>query len=207
MHREVIMRKSLLAASVSIAALGLSSSGPTSAQSDADQQLGNVHFETSCNDVAQRRFDRAMRYQHSFWYAAAKEIFEEVAKADPECGMAHWGVAMTLLNNPHLPIPAANLAPGLAAIEKAKAVGAKTERERDYIDALALMYVDHDKLNQGQRARLFLVAMEKLAAKYPKDDEAQIAYAITLNTSASPADKTYSQQTKGVAILEPRSEE
>lgn len=200
------MRKSLLAASVSsIAALGLSSSGPTSAQSDADQQLGNVHFETSCNDVAQRRFDRAMRYQHSFWYAAAKEIFEDVAKADPECGMAHWGVALSLLNNPHAAIPVANLAPGLAAIQKAKAVGAKTERERDYIDALMLMYVDHDKLSHTQRIRAFLGAMEKLAAKYPKDDEAQIAYAITLNTSASPADKTYAQQTKGAAILEPIS--
>jgi predicted Zn-dependent protease len=199
------MRKSLLAASVSIAALGLSSSGPTSAQSEADQQLGNVHFETSCNEVAQRRFDRAMRYQHSYWYDAAKEIFADVAKADPECGMAHWGVALSLLSNPHGAIPAPNLAPGLAAIQKAKAVGAKTEREREYIDALTLMYVDYDKLTHTQRIRSFLKAMETLAAKYPKDDEAQIAYAITLNTSASAADKTYAQQIKGAAILEPIS--
>ena len=199
------MRKFAIVGTACAATLLLSSAAPIMAQSDSDQQLGNVHFETSCNEVAQRRFDRAMRYQHSFWYNAAKEIFEEAAKADPECGIAYWGVAMTLLNNPHLPIPASNLAPGLASIQKAKAVGAKTERERDYIDALDLMYVDHDKLSHGQRARLFLAAMEKLAAKYPKDDEAQIAYAITLNTSASPADKTYAQQTKGAAILEPIS--
>ena len=77
MHREVIMRKSLLVAGVSIAALALSSSRPNAAQSDADQQLGNVHFKTSCNEVAQRRFDRAMRYQHSYWYLQAKEVFEE----------------------------------------------------------------------------------------------------------------------------------
>ena len=83
------------------------------------------------------------------------------------------------------PIPAPNLAPGLAAIQKAKAIGAKTERERDYIDALTLMYADYDKLSHTQRIRAFLDAMEKLAAKYPNDDEAQIAYAITLNTSAS----------------------
>src|SRR6185503_13369363 len=112
-----------------------------------------------------------MRYQHSFWYNAAKEIFEDAAKADPACGMAHWGVALTFLDNPHLAVPAAKLPLGLAAIQKAKAVGAKTERERDYIDALTLMYVDYDKLNQGQRAKLFLAAMEQLAAKYPKDDE------------------------------------
>src|SRR6476620_1791020 len=200
------MRKSLLTATAGLAVLALTSPGPTAAQSEADQQLGNVHFETSCNDVAQRRFNRAMRYQHSFWYSAAKEIFEDVAKADPECGMAYWGVALTLLNNPHAAIPAANLAPGLAAIQKAKQVGAKTERERDYIDALMLMYADYDKLTHTQRIRAFLGAEEKLAAKYPKDDEAQIAYAITLNTSASPADKTYAQQSKGAAILEPISQ-
>ena len=160
--------------------------GPTAAQSEADQQLGNVHFETSCNEVAQRRFDRAMRYQHSFWYSAAKEIFEEVAKADPN---AAWRIGASRCRFSTIRTPrsrAPNLAPGLAAIQKAKAVGAKTERERDYIDALTLMYVDHDKLSHSQRIRAFLGAMEKLAAKYPKDDEAQIAYAITLNTSASP---------------------
>src|SRR5256714_6783366 len=146
-----------------------------------------------------------MRLQNSFWYGAAKEIFEEVAQADPKCGMAHGGVALSLLNNPHAAIPAATLPLGLAAIQKAKEVGAKTERERDYIDALMLMYADYDKLTHTQRIRAFLGAMEKLAAKYPKDDEAQIAYAITLNTSASPADKTYAQQSKGAAILEPIS--
>ncbi len=204
-RREEVMRKSLFAASVSIAALGLSSPQPLVAQSGVDQQLGNVHFETSCNEVAQRRIDRAMRYQHSFWYSGGKEIFEEAANADPTCGIAYWGVALSLLNNPHSAIPIPNLPLGLAAIQKAKAVGAKTERERDYIDALMLMYADYDKLSHVQRIRSFLKAMETLAAKYPSDDEAQIAYAITLNTSASPADKTYSQQTKGAAILEPIS--
>jgi hypothetical protein len=196
------MRNTLLAA-ISISALTLSSSQSLVAQSDVNQQLGNVHFETSCNEVAQRRFDRAMRYQHSFWYAVAQELFEEAAKADAECGIAYWGVALSLLANPHGAIPTPNLAPGLAAIQKAKTIGAKTERERDFIDALTLMYVDYDKVPQSQRIRAYLGAMEKLATKYPSDDEAQIFYAITLNTSASPADKTYAQQLKGAAILEP----
>jgi hypothetical protein len=189
-------------ASLIVTAIGISPA-PLMAQDANDQQLGTVHFETSCNEVAQRRFDRGMRYQHSFWYKAARGIFEEVAKADAECGMAYWGIALTYLENPHGPIPQPNLAPGLAAIEKAKAVGAKTERERDYIDALALMYIDNDKLTHTQRIHSYLLAMEKLAAKYPNDDEAQIFYAITLNTSASPIDKTYAQQKKGAAILEP----
>ncbi|HKS65283.1 MAG TPA: hypothetical protein VJT13_26505 [Xanthobacteraceae bacterium] len=188
---------------VGVAALALLAPTPIGAQSEADKQLGNVHFATTCNETAQRRFDRAIRYQHSFWYRAAREVFEEAAKADDACAIAYWGVALCYLDNPHGPIPGPNVAPGLAAIQKAKAIGAKSERERDYIDALAVMYVDADKLTHTQRIRSYLQAMEKLAAKYPNDDEAQIAYAITLNTSASPADKTYAQQLKGAAILLP----
>src|ERR1700704_5212431 len=116
------MRKFLLTATAGLAALALTSPGPIAAQGEADQQLGNVSFETSCNTVAQRRFNRAMRYQHSFWYSAAKEIFEEVAQADRDRGMAYGGVALSLLNNPHAAIPAANLPIGLAAIQKAKEV-------------------------------------------------------------------------------------
>src|SRR6187455_1023523 len=197
------MRKSLLG--VSIAALAISASLPLLAQDDVDQQLGQVHFKTSCNEVAQRRFDRAMRYQHSYWYINAKEVFEEVIKADPTCAIAYWGIALTLMDNPHAAIPRPNLAPGLAAITMAKEIGARTDRERDYIDALMVMYADYDNIPHAQRMRALRDAQAKVAAKYPDDDEAQIAYAITLNTSADLNDKTYAQQTKGAAILEPIS--
>ena len=153
--------------------------------------------------MAQRRFDRAMRYQHSFWYRESKEIFEEALKADPECGIAYWGIALSLLNNPHNPTPAPNLPLGLAAIQKAKAVGAKTDRERDFIDALLVFYTDYDKIAHGARVQAYLKAMEALAQRYPADDEAQIFYAITLNVAASPNDKTYANQLKGATILEP----
>jgi hypothetical protein len=176
---------------------------PAITQESADQKLGTVHFATSCNETAQRRFDRAMRYQHSFWYTESREIYQDALKADPECAIAYWGIALAFLNNPHLQVPAPNLPLGLAAIEKAKAVGAKTERERDYIDALAVMYADYDKTAHQARVQSYLKAMEALAAKYPDDDEAQIFYAITLNVAASPADKTYANQLKGAAILEP----
>src|ERR687891_184142 len=114
------MRKSVVIAAAGAAAFTFGSSHPASTQNDLDQQLGSVHFKTSCNEVAQRRFDRGMRYQHSYWYLNAKEIFEEALKADPTCAMGQWGIALTLLDNPHGPIPRPNLAPGLAAIQKAK---------------------------------------------------------------------------------------
>ena len=171
-------------------------------QEETDQRLGTVHFDTSCNETAQRRFDRAMRYQHSFWYRESKEIFEEVLKADPECGIAYWGIAMSMLNNPHNPPPPANLPLGLAAIQKAKAVGAKTQRERDFIDALCVFYTDYDKVPHPVRVQAYLKAIEAVAQRYPQDDEAQLFYGITLNVAASPNDKTYSNQLKGAAILE-----
>src|SRR6266540_3002211 len=198
-----MIRSSSAVAIAATVAATLVSAQPTLAQDESDQRLGRVHFAIACNETAQRRFDRAMRYQHSVWYRQAKEIFEDVAKADPECGMAFWGIALTLLNNPHGAPPASNLPLGLAAIQKAMAIGAKTQRERDYIDALAVMYVDYDKIDHRSRVQAYLKAMEALAARYPEDDEAQIAYAITLNVAASPADKTYANQLKGAAILEP----
>src|SRR5882757_4914533 len=138
-----------------LAAAALTSlfAAPAPAVAEEAAQLGNVHFETSCNETAQRRFDRAMRYQHSFWYGAAREIFQEAARADAACGIAYWGIALSLLSNPHGPIPTPDLPTGLAAIEKAKAIGAKTERERDYIEALTLMYAGYDKLSHAQRIR------------------------------------------------------
>ena len=101
-----------------------------------------------------------------------------------------------------VPTPAKNLTDGAAAIAKAKAVGAKTQRERDYVDALSAMYADFDKVDRGARMQNYTKAMEQLAERYPKDDEAQIHYALALNTSASSADKTYANQLKGAAILE-----
>src|SRR5438105_13727156 len=197
----MIRSSSALALAAALAAM--STVFPASAQDESDQRLGTVHFATSCNDAAQRRFDRAMPYQHSFWYRQAKEIFEDAAKADSECGMAYWGVALTLLYKPQAPPPTENLPLGLAALQKGKAIGAKTQRERDYIDALLAFYADYDKIDHRTRVQSYLKAMDALAARYPDDDEAQIAYAITLNVAASPADKTYANQLKGAAILEP----
>src|SRR6516164_7609364 len=200
-----MIRASFAAATTIAATIAASISGgqPAFGQDESDQRLGRVHFETSCNEVAQRRFDRGMRYQHSFWYRESKAIFEEVLNADSECAIAYWGIALSLLYNPHAPPPPENLPLGLAALQKGKALGAKTERERDYIDALLAFYTDYDKIDHRSRVQAYLKAAESVAQRYPDDDEAQIEYAITLNVAASPADKTYANQLKGAAILEP----
>ena len=195
-----MLRSSLAAAFSAVLAAGIAQS--VAAQEAAEQRLGAVHFETSCNDAAQRRFDRGMRYQHSFWYRASKEIFEDTLKADPDCAIAYWGIATSLLLNPFGVPPAANLAEGLAAIQKAKAIGAKTPRENEFIGALGAFYADYDKLDHRTRVQAYLKAMEAVAQRYPQDDEAQIYYALALDVAASPADKTYANQLKAAAILE-----
>ena len=86
---------------LALATLGSISATPAARAEDVtDDQFGKVHFQTSCNEVAQRRFDRGMRYQHSFWYRPAQEVFGEALKADPDCAIAHWGIALGLLGNP-----------------------------------------------------------------------------------------------------------
>jgi hypothetical protein len=172
---------------------------PGVGQTGSHQHLGAVHFETSCNESAQAHFDRGMRYQHSFWYRESKESFEEALRADAECAIAYWGIAQSLLANPFNPTPQRNLVEGLAAIQQASRLGAKTPRETELITAIAAFYRHFDKLNQRTRAEAYAKAMEAVAGRYPSDDEVQIYYALALNMSASPTDKTYTNQLKAAA--------
>src|ERR1700704_2992968 len=95
---EAVMIKASLACTAAVTIAGtLSLALPGFGQEESDQRFGTVHFDTSCNEAAQRRFDRAMRYQHSFWYRESRGIFEDVIKADPQCGIAYWGIALSYL--------------------------------------------------------------------------------------------------------------
>src|SRR2546428_7602236 len=126
MERDAMIRSPAMTALAATVAAGLASAPPAFAQDESDQRLGTVHFTTSCNETAQRRFDRGMRYQHSFWYNASKDIFEDALKADPECGIAHLGIALSLLSNPHGPITTPHLPLRLVAIPKAREMGAQS---------------------------------------------------------------------------------
>src|SRR5258708_16484808 len=167
------------------------------------QDLGRVHFETSCTPQAQEKFDRGLAMVHSFFYPNSVQAFTEAAAGDPECAVAYWGIAISQRPNPLiLPLTEAALKNGLEAVEKGKAIGAKTERERDWLTAIELYYKDYDKVDQTQRGLAYEKAMERLAQKYPDDPEAAVFYALALNETAVPSDKTYAKQLKAGAILE-----
>ena len=169
----------------------------------AAQELGRVHFETSCTPQAQQKFDRGLAMVHSFVYPDSVAAFTEAAAADPECAIAYWGIAISHRPNPLImPLSAAILKNGLEAVEKGKAIGTKTERERDWLAAIELYYKDYDKVDQTTRGLAYEKAMEGLMQKYPDDPEAAIFYALALNETALPSDKTYANQVKAAAILE-----
>jgi hypothetical protein len=173
------------------------------AGAQAPERLGKVNFPTSCNPGVQTQFERAIALQHSFWFGEAIKSFNAVAQADPSCGIAHWGVAVASLGNPlgGAPTPR-GLQEGTAAIARAKAAGAKTQREQDYIAAIETYYKDADKVDHKTRALAYEKAMEALAQKYPADREAAIFYALALNITLNPNDKTYANQLKAASILE-----
>jgi len=169
----------------------------------AQEKVGTVHFATSCSAAVQSDFERAVAMLHSFWFSASTAAFTAVAQADPACGMAYWGVAMNLLGNPFAwPPSPKGLADGWAAVERAKAAVAKTQRERDYIAAIETFYKDADKVDHRTRAVAYRQAMEQLSARYPDDREAAVFYALALNATALPTDKTYADQLKAASILE-----
>jgi hypothetical protein len=166
-------------------------------------RLGTVHFATSCAPAVEKDFDRAVALLHSFWYSAAIQAFQDVAAKDPGCAMAHWGTAMSWWGNPFggFRSPKA-LEEGTAAVERATAANAKTERERDYIGAVALVFKDAGTVDQRTRTVAYEKAMEQVAAKHPEDREARVFYALSLGQTAPPTDKTYANLLKSAGILE-----
>jgi len=166
------------------------------------EKFGTVHFPVSCSPAAQQQFERAVAMLHSFWYEESVKAFTAVTATDSTCAMGFWGVAMSLYYPLWYPPSEPTLKKGWTAVEKAKAAGAKTPRERDYIVAIEVFYKDADKLDHRTRALAYEKAMEQVYVRYPKDREAAVFYALALDATAAPTDKTYANQLKAASILE-----
>jgi tetratricopeptide (TPR) repeat protein len=173
------------------------------------EKLGKVHFATSCNDVAQKEFNRAVALLHSFQFGRAIEGFNAVLGKDATCGIAYWGIALSDWSNPFAPgaKDKSQLQAGHESAERGKTVGAKTERERAFLAAVSKLYSDYENTPQQTRLIDYRDAMGEVAAKYPEDHEAQIFYALAVTASEDPADKTYAGRLKAGAILEKLFEE
>jgi tetratricopeptide (TPR) repeat protein len=168
-----------------------------------EEEVGSVHFVTSCSKSIAVSFNRAVALLHSFQYEQARQAFVEISTQDPKCAMALWGVAMShyhgLWDN-------GDLAAGREALRKAQAVAIAnpetTAGEKAYIEALAEIYREDGK-DKSAHAVAFEQKMGVVQAAYPDDSEAAIFHALTLAITAPKTDKTYANQRKCGEILEP----
>lgn len=156
-----------------------------------ESQLGSVHFPISCDARVQKEFERGVALLHSFAFETAQATFRQVAKDDPSCAMAHWGIAATF--NRWAGPDGKQQKQAKDEIRIAKSLHAKTARERDYIAAETAVYARHGN---------YLKAMEKVYRRYPEDHEAAAFYALALESSDPDNDPTHEQRKKAAAILE-----
>ena len=166
-------------------------------------EFGKVHFKISCSPSAQQQFDRGVAMLHSFFYPETEKAFRAIAQQEPSCAMAYWGIAISQRPNPlTAPFAPALLRQGLEAIEKARASATTAEREREWIEALALFFRDHDTVDQQTRSARYEAAMKRLYDRNPRDPEAAAFYALALLEAVDLNDKKYSKQLRAAEILE-----
>ena len=167
------------------------------------ERLGEVSFATTCQSAVQPGFTRAVALLHSFWFSEGEKAFRAVLAQDPDCAVANWGIAAILIGNTF----AGGATPedarkAVEAIERGRATGARTERERMYIDAVAEYWQDYAGRSHGARMQALANAFEQVARRFPQDDEAQIFHAIYLTATQSPTDPGFAATLKAAAILE-----
>jgi tetratricopeptide (TPR) repeat protein len=170
----------------------------------APEKLGKVSFPISCQPSVQEQFNRGIALLHSFAYADAEITFQNVAKRDPQCAIAHWAQAMTYFHQLwEPPIPPAKLSAAQKEIQLAQQIKTSSQRERQFIAALSLIYQNADTVPYRTRSLNYTSAMDDLASANPKDVESQVFYALALLATAPPTDKTHANQKKAAALLEP----
>jgi len=168
-----------------------------------ETQLGTVHFPVSCSAGVQKPFARGVALLHSFWYEEAEKEFEDIAKDDPQCAMAHWGIAMSIWHQLWNEPDAKVIARGLSEANTGEKLAAKaTPREQLYLAAIKAFYSSSGKLDHAARARAYSDAMKKVYESYPEDHEAATFYALSLLASEPHHDETFANRKQAAAILE-----
>jgi tetratricopeptide (TPR) repeat protein len=189
-------------AAACVLAVPLSQDGLASAPVGADERLGTVSFPVSCAPAVQASFNRGVALLHDFWYEEARPQFERIAKSDPGCSMAHWGIAMSLFHQIWDRPDEATMAAGWRQIAAAREHPAGSARERQYIAALGKFFQPGPGDYQV-RIDAYSAAMGELYAAHPEDVDAGAFYALSLLAAITPSDTSLEQQRKAMAVLSP----
>jgi tetratricopeptide (TPR) repeat protein len=172
------------------------------AQALPAEQLGTVSFAVSCAPQEQAAVNRGVALLHDFWYVEAQPQFEQIAKDDPECAMAHWGIAMSVFHQIWDHPDRKDMDLGWAEIQKAQALNAKTAREQEYIAALAAFYKPGYP-SYTARTAAYADAMSRLYRDNPDDVDAGAFYALSLLAAEEPNDTSLQQEHEAMAVLAP----
>src|SRR5882762_10802995 len=176
---------------------------PMAAQAaPAGERLGKVSFPVSCSPSARAPFNRGVALLHDFWYDEAQPQFERIAKLDPQCAMAHWGIAMSQFHQIWDRPDEHGMARGRAEMQAARAHPAKTAREREYVAALSGFF-QPDKRDYQARIDEYAAAMGRLYGHYPHDLDAGTFYALSLLAAEAPDDTSLTQEHRAMAVLSP----
>lgn len=186
-----------------IAAATAAAAQETHQHTDAGR-FGTVAFANTCSAEVQPSLLRGVALLHSFEFGPAIDAFTQVTTADPACGIGYWGIGLSQWTNPFSIVKRTpqQLQTGRETAARAKAAGAKSDREQAFIEAIAVLYAPPDSMDQRTRITAYRDAMARVSAKYPDDSEAAAFYAVALAAAADPADKTYADQLKAGAMLE-----
>ena len=169
------------------------------------EKLGKVNFPISCARASQPAFNHAVALLHSFAYAAARQEFATIAKRDPQCAMAHWGVAISYYHqlwDP--PITSTDLQAGAPEIQKAEELSpGSSDREQAFIQALSVFYSTAARSSVRGAALAYTNAMRDAANQNTDDTESQIFYALAFLAIASTTDSAHTNQKWAAQMLEP----
>ncbi len=198
----------LMLAALPAGAQTMARSSPGLAAAAKDERLGTVSFPVTCSTTSQAPFDRGVALLHDFWYEEARSQFDRIVKSDPDCAMAHWGVAMSIFHQIWERPDEDDMKLGWAEMQKAQSLTAGTagtagsERERAYIAALAGFYRP-DAAEFPARIAAYSAAMGRLFAQYPDDVDAGAFYALALLAAKAPGDTSLSADHQAMAVLAP----
>src|SRR5215472_13719426 len=195
----------LILAALPVAAQTTEPSSTGLADAAKDERLGTVSFPVTCASSSQAPFNRGVALLHDFWYEEARSQFDRLAKSDPDCAMAHWGVAKSVFHQIWGRPDVDDMKLGWAEMQKAQSLTSGTagsERERTYIAALAGFY----RPGAGEfpaRVAAYSAAMARLFAHYPDDVDAGAFYALSLLAAKGPDDTSLSAEHQAMAVLAP----
>ncbi|NIP31266.1 MAG: hypothetical protein GTO02_16385, partial [Candidatus Dadabacteria bacterium] len=167
-----------------------------------ERSLGKVEFANSCDPKVQQTLNSSLALLHHMMYGQAETEFLKVSEMDPECPMAHWGIAMTQFHPLWAPPSHAELEKGFNAIERAIKLNPKTKREQEFVVAAKAFYDGWQTVDHKTRIAAWSEGQKLVYENNPGDIDAGAFYALSLLATAPKKIKDYTNQKLAGGLLE-----